>query len=52
MKGELNMDDQGSHKINYDTEHDVLYIFFGAPRFAYEDEISPGIYLRKDDGYR
>lgn len=46
------MDDQGSHKINYDTEHDVLYIFFGAPRFAYEDEISPGIYLRKDDGYR
>ncbi|MBA4601867.1 DUF2283 domain-containing protein [Thermoactinomyces mirandus] len=36
-------------KISYDMEHDVLYIFFGKPRFGYEDEISPGIFIRKDD---
>ena len=36
-------------KVNYDNEHDVLYIFIGPPKIAYEDEISPGIFLRKDD---
>ncbi|SFA56116.1 Protein of unknown function [Parageobacillus thermantarcticus] len=38
-----------NEKINYDKEHDVLYIFIGPPRMAYEDEVSPGIFLRKDD---
>lgn len=35
--------------INYDKEHDVLYIFLTHPRAAYEEEVSPGIFLRKDD---
>lgn len=38
-----------NEKIRYDNEHDVLYIFLGAPRLAYDDEISPGIFLRKTD---
>ncbi|HFJ9435819.1 TPA: DUF2283 domain-containing protein [Bacillus cereus] len=40
---------QKNKKVSYDTEHDVLYIFFGDPRIAYEDEVSPGVFLRKDD---
>ena|SRR5690606_3540150 len=36
-------------EINYDKEHDVLYIFLCQPRAAYEEEVAPGIFLRKDD---
>ena len=35
--------------INYDNKYDILYIFTATPRIAYEDEIEPGIFLRKDD---
>lgn len=40
---------RSQEKINYDNEHDVLYIFITPPRMAYEDEVFPGIFLRKDD---
>lgn len=43
------MFDQSYKKFNYDFEHDVLYVFISPPRFAYEDEVYPGIFLRKDD---
>lgn len=33
-------------KVNYDEEHDILYIFVGEPRVGYEDEVSQGLYLR------
>jgi len=36
-------------KVKYDAEHDVLYIFIGQPRYGYEDEVYPGIFLRKDE---
>lgn len=45
----LSMNGQRDEKISYDMEHDVLYIFFGEPRVAYDDEVSPGIFIRKDD---
>ena len=35
--------------INYDKQHDILYIHFNYPKIGYEDEISPGIFLRKDE---
>lgn len=35
--------------FNYDSEYDILYIFTTPPRIAYEDEIEPGVFLRKDD---
>jgi uncharacterized protein YuzE len=40
---------QANKKINYDNDHDILYIFIGPPKIAYEDEVYPGIFLRKDD---
>lgn len=43
------MFDQSFEKFNYDIEHDVLYVFIAPPRIAYEDEVYPGIFLRKDD---
>lgn len=43
------MNDSKEH-INYDQQHDILYIHFNNdPKIGYEDEISPGIFLRKDE---
>ena len=36
-------------KINYDNYHNILYLFFGEPQDGYEDEISPGIFIRRSD---
>jgi uncharacterized protein YuzE len=36
-------------KIKYDADHDVLYVFLGEPHIGYEDEVSPGIFLRKSE---
>lgn len=39
-------------KLNYDKEHDILYIYFGEPRISYDEEMAPGIFVRyseKDD---
>lgn len=48
-KGGLYMNDLKEH-INYDQQHDILYIHFNDdPKIGYEDEISPGIFLRKDE---
>ncbi|MBH8609108.1 DUF2283 domain-containing protein [Thermoactinomyces sp. CICC 10521] len=33
----------------YDIEHDILYIFLGAPVKGYEEEILPGVFIRKDE---
>lgn len=38
-----------NEKIRYDSHHDVLYIFLGEAKMGYEDEVSPGIFLRKAD---
>jgi uncharacterized protein YuzE len=38
-----------NEKVQYDFEHDVLYIFSGEPRAGYDDEVFPGIFLRKDE---
>lgn len=32
-------------KFTYDSDHDVLYLYFGEPRVSYEDEAAPGIFL-------
>jgi uncharacterized protein YuzE len=37
------------NKMRYDDEHDVMYVFFGRPQMASEEEIAPGIYLRISD---
>lgn len=36
-------------QTRYDEEHDVLYLFFGEPRVAYEDEVASGVFLRRDE---
>jgi uncharacterized protein YuzE len=30
----------------YDSEHDVLYLYFGKTKPSYADEAAPGIYLK------
>lgn len=42
MRGQQNV-------INYDQKYDILYIFISPPSIAYEEEIKPGVFLRKDD---
>ncbi|MBA4542014.1 DUF2283 domain-containing protein [Thermoactinomyces daqus] len=38
-----------SETVRYDEEHDVLYIFFGSVAPGYEDEVYPGVFLRKSE---
>lgn len=38
-----------SERIKYDSSHDILYVYCGEPKYGYDDEIHPGIFLRKDD---
>ncbi|OEF99398.1 hypothetical protein BHF71_02095 [Vulcanibacillus modesticaldus] len=33
-------------RFNYDSEHDVLYVYFGEPKISYEDETAPGVFIR------
>ncbi|ERI10907.1 DUF2283 domain-containing protein [Aneurinibacillus aneurinilyticus] len=36
-------------KVNYDTEHDVLYIYIGEHKPSYADETEPGIFVKISD---
>ena len=35
-----------NYKMTYDSDHDVLYLYFGEPRTSYEDETAPDIFIR------
>lgn len=38
-----------NNRIKYDKYHDTLYVFWTEPKYGYEDEVAPGIFIRKDD---
>ncbi|MEH7256685.1 MULTISPECIES: DUF2283 domain-containing protein [Bacillus cereus group] len=41
-----NLQTMNNVKFNYDSDHDVLYVYFGEPKISYDDETAPGIFLR------
>lgn len=36
-------------KVNYDSDHDILYVYLTEPQMGYEEEIYPNVFVRRAD---